>query len=60
MHRTISYHLAQTRVADLRRHAQCDTLARAARGLGRHRCPGLRPCVPRAAQPGVAGGTSAR
>jgi hypothetical protein len=34
-----SYHLAQARVADLRRHAQRDTLARAARGPAgrRHR-----------------------
>ena len=31
MHPTISYQLAQARAADLRQHAQRDTLARAAR-----------------------------
>jgi hypothetical protein len=31
MHPTTSYHLAQARIADLRQHAQRDTLARAAR-----------------------------
>ena len=31
MHPTISYHLAQARIADLRRHAQRAALARAAR-----------------------------
>ena len=70
MHHTISYHTAQARIADLRNHAQRDTLARAARGPGRRHRPGLRPwalrrpgAVPRAtqaAQPGAAGGASAR
>ena len=31
MHPTTSYHLAQARIADLRQHAQRDTLAHAAR-----------------------------
>jgi hypothetical protein len=31
MHPTTSYHLAQARIADLRQHAQRDTLARTAR-----------------------------
>ena len=31
MHPTISYQLAQARIADLRQHAQWDTQARAAR-----------------------------
>ena len=31
MHPTLSYHLAQARIADLRHRAQRDTLARAAR-----------------------------
>jgi hypothetical protein len=35
MHPTISYHLAQARVADLRYRAQRGTLARAARRLPR-------------------------
>ena len=35
MHPTISYHLAQARIADLRHHAQRDTLARAVRGPSR-------------------------
>jgi hypothetical protein len=38
---TISYHLAQTRIADLHDQAQRDALARAAGQLGRR--PGLRP-----------------
>ena len=42
MHHTISYHLAQARIADLRHHAQRATLARAARS---HSRPGLRPWV---------------
>jgi hypothetical protein len=32
MHPITSYQLAQARIADLRQHAQHDTLARAARG----------------------------
>jgi len=35
MHHTISYDLAQARAADLRRHAQRDTLARAGRAAAR-------------------------
>jgi hypothetical protein len=40
---TISYHLAQARVADLHDQAKRDTLARAACQLGRR--PGLHPWV---------------
>ena len=68
MHHTISYHMAQARIAGLRQHARRDALTRAARSAGRR--PGLRPwalrrpgAVPRAtqaAQPGAAGGASAR
>jgi hypothetical protein len=54
---TISYHLAQAHMADLRHHAQRDALARAARRPGWRRRPGLRPralrrppAVPGAAQ----------
>ena len=56
MHPTISYCLAQARIADLRRHAQRDTLARAARDPGRRCRPGLRPWVlrPTRAVPGTA------
>jgi hypothetical protein len=70
MDHTINYQLAQARIADLRHHAQRDTLARAARRLARHRCPGLIPwelgrrrAVPgivQAAQPAAADDTSAR
>ena len=70
MHHTISYHMAQARIADLRNHAQRDTLARAARGPGRRHRPGLRPWAlrrpgpmpraARAAQPAVAGSAAAR
>jgi len=42
MHHNISWHLAQARVADLRHHAQRNTLARAARSHRRRRRPGLR------------------
>jgi hypothetical protein len=42
MHHSISYHLAQARIADLRHKAQRATLVRAARGLGRRRGPGPR------------------
>ena len=42
MHHTISYDLAQARIADLRQQAQRDALARAARGPGRRFRPGLR------------------
>jgi len=50
MHPTISYYLAQARIADLRNRAQRDTLARAARR------PDLRPWVLRRtrAVPGTA------
>jgi hypothetical protein len=34
MHPTISYYLAQARIADLHQHAQQDTLARAASRTG--------------------------
>ena len=70
MHHTMSCHLAQARIADLRHHAQRDTLARTARGPGRRCRPGLRPwalrrtrAVPgpaQAARPAVAGDASAR
>ena len=43
MHHTITYHLIQARMADLRHHASRDTLARAARSRGRRRRDGLRP-----------------
>jgi hypothetical protein len=66
---TISYHLAQARVADLHDQARRDTLARAAGRLDRRR-PGLRPRVLRrtrtmpgtthAVQPAVAGDAPAR
>ena len=42
MHHSISYHMAQARIARLRHHAQRDALARATRRLGRRRRPGLR------------------
>ena len=49
MHPTISYYLAQARIADLRHHAQRGTLARAARRrrrrtrpLSRHQLSGRR------------------
>ena len=35
MHHTISYHMAQARITNLRHHAQLDSLARAASRLGR-------------------------
>jgi hypothetical protein len=70
MHHLISYHMARARIAGLRRHAQRDALARAARGAGRRRRAGLRPwapgrpgAVPRAApaaRPGQAGGAPVR
>ena len=46
MHHTISYHLAQARIAGLRHHAQRDTLARAARSHRERRRPGMRPWMP--------------
>jgi len=65
MHHSISYHMAQARIARLRHHAQRDALARATRRLGRRRRPGLCPWVLRrtwavpgtvqAAQPSAAG-----
>ena len=70
MYHTISYHMAQARIAELRQHARRDALTRAARSAGRRCRPGLHPwalrrpgAVPRAtqaAQPGAAGGASAR
>ena len=45
MHHTISYQLAQARMADLRHRAQSNALARAARNRGRRRRSGLRPWV---------------
>ena len=47
MHHTISYQLAQARMADLRHRAQSNALARAARNPnpGRRRRSGLRPWV---------------
>lgn len=47
LHPAISYQLAHARIADLRRFAQRDTTARAARGLGRPGRPGLSAWVPR-------------
>jgi hypothetical protein len=70
MHPTISYDLAQARVADLRRQAERGTLARASRRPGRRGRAGLRPWVLRrtravpgpahAVQPAVAGDVPAR
>ena len=40
MHHTISYHLAQARIADLRHHAQRATLARAVLACARRCCAG--------------------
>ena len=51
MHPAIGYYLAQARAADLHHHGQRDTLARAARGLGRRRRSGLRPRVLRRTRP---------
>ena len=45
MHPTISYYLAQARIAGLVRHAQRDALARLARRIGRRRQAGVRPWV---------------
>ena len=69
MHPTISYYLAQARMAGLDRHAQRDALARLARRIGRRRQASVRPRVLRrtravpgsaqAGQPAVAGDTSA-
>ena len=42
MHHTITYHLIQARMADLRHHARRDTLARAARSRGQRRRDGRR------------------
>ena len=70
MHHTISYHLAQARIAALRQHAQRDTLARAAGRPSRRRRPGPSPWALRrpgavpgiapAAQPAAAADASAR
>jgi hypothetical protein len=69
MYQPMSYHLAQARIADLRHHAQRDTLARAARGPARRRRPGPRPWgrrpqavpgTPQAAQFAAAGDAAAR
>jgi hypothetical protein len=50
MYHPNSYDLAQTRIADLRRRAHRDARARAARGPGRRRLPGLRPAAEWSAQ----------
>jgi len=56
MHHTISYHLAQARIAALRQHAQ-----RGAQGLGPgRRRPGAVPGIAQAAQPAAASDASAR
>jgi len=69
MYHPMSYHLAQARIADLRRSAQRDILSRAARGPVGRRGPGLRPWVrrpravpgtPQAAQFAAAGDAAAR
>jgi hypothetical protein len=70
MHPTISYYLAQARMAGLGRHAQREALARLTRRIGRRRQAGVRPWVLRrtravpgsaqAVQPAVAGDASAR
>jgi hypothetical protein len=69
MYHPMSYRLAQARIADLRRYAQCDTIARAAHGPAGHRRPGLRPWVrrsravpgtPQAAQVAAAGDAAGR
>jgi hypothetical protein len=46
VHPTISYQLAQARLADLRQHAQRDTLARAARQARARNRAGARPGRP--------------
>ena len=65
MHHSISYHMANARIAGLRYHAERETLARATRRRGHRRRPGLRLWVLRrtwaasgtaqTAQPAVAG-----
>ena len=68
MYHLSSYHLAQARAADLRRHAHRDTLARAARGPAGRRRPALRwvrrpravPHCAQAGQPALAGEAQAR
>ena len=72
MHHTISYQLAQARMADLRHRAQSNALARAARNPnpGRRRRSGLRswglrrtcaiPGTAQSVQPAVAGDAPAR
>ena len=60
MHHTISYHLAQARIAALRQHAQRDALARAAGRDRRRRRPGAVPGIAQAAQPAAASDASAR
>jgi hypothetical protein len=67
MHPTISYQLAQARMADLRHQTQRATLTRAARGSGRRSRPGPRRwglreirAVPSTAQPAAAGDATAR
>jgi hypothetical protein len=47
LHHIIAYHLIQARLADLRRDAQRDALARAVRGHGWRRRLGPRPWVRR-------------
>ena len=65
MYHPSSDHLAQARIADLRRQTQRDTLARTARGPGRRRhwVPGRTRAVPgtaRSAQPAAAGDAPVR
>ena len=63
MHPTISYWLAQARIADLRHDAQLDTLARASRLGRRPRMPRRTRPMPgpaQVAQPAVAGEVPAR
>ena len=70
MHHTISYQLAQARIAGLRHRVQQNALARTARHPGRRRRSGLRPWVlgrtgampgaAQTAQPAVAGDAPAR
>ena len=70
MHHSISYHMAQARLARLCHQAQRDALARATRRLGRRRRPALRlralrrtwavPGTAQAVQPAAAGETPTR
>ena len=70
MHHSISYHMAQARIARLRHHAQRDALAGTTRRLGQRHRPGLRlralrrtwavPGTAQAVQPAAAGETPTR